>query len=719
MSHEAYEALLTENRDKLKLSQYWHPNPLMTNVHFPHNLVKSIPTYITLYDLIPYMLPEKYLNAWPKPIAEDYQTRLTTITTHAKGIFSISSITTNDFSSSFPHYQGDIITTDLGVDGALFQPYPHATYKNERYILYVGGFDPRKNMIGSLKAFAKLKKKHPSSKNIFLYIVCGHTEKDAQTFLNQAKKLGVSDHVRLLGQISDDYLAHLYANAEIFFFPSLYEGFGLPILEAMSSGTPVLTSINPCFSEEERACLYCDPNNIGDMADKLNSLLANSKLRNQLAKDGINIARRYTWARTITYYEDTLLRQTQTTSSQPIKIAMITPWTPQQTGIATYAEHLSEALSSLTSLSIFTPCKKPEQSRHPDCTFYPLNALKKMYEQFDAVIYHIGNNAAFHKDIYKLAWHYPGIIVLHDYNIQPFLLHSFYLDKKESSDYYFDALAYYEDLDITAIKASNAHPMLDTWKYPSCEALVKRAKAVIVHNHWVKKQLAQHEHVHVVPLSIINHWSVDETKLSQLRSTYKLDPSHYILGIFGHCNKNKRVHIVLEAATRLLEKGYPIKLLAVGKLDAAIETLLQSNEVLKPHVIQTDYVDDDVFVHLMTLCDIIINLRKPSMGETSGPLAMALALGKATLVSNYHQFAELPDDITIKIDTDEFEIEELVEVTALLLKQPNLRAQLGENAKAFANQYASCELVAQKYLNLSHDTIDTAKQQAADALALR
>lgn len=156
-----------------------------------------------------------------------------------------------------------------------------------RYILIVSSLDTRKNFARLIKAMD-----YVIDDNIKLYIVGSYNSVFAKD------NLKFKDNVVFLGHVSDNELYLLYSNALLFVYPSLYEGFGLPPLEAMALGCPCIVSDIPVFKEiDESAVLYADPYNAADIAEKINTLLTNNELRKSFIDLGYEQAKKYNWER--------------------------------------------------------------------------------------------------------------------------------------------------------------------------------------------------------------------------------------------------------------------------------------------------------------------------------------------------------------------------------------------------------------------------------------
>lgn len=157
----------------------------------------------------------------------------------------------------------------------------------EKYVLAVSNMDPRKNFEQLIRAFNNIE-----DKSIKLYII-GMRQKAFNTPDLQAL---VSDRVHLPGFVDDMQLQQMYQNALLSVYPSLYEGFGLPPLESMTFGCPVIVSDIPALKEvTQDAGLYVDPNNVDDITEKINILLRNKDLQQSLREKGLEQIKKYSW----------------------------------------------------------------------------------------------------------------------------------------------------------------------------------------------------------------------------------------------------------------------------------------------------------------------------------------------------------------------------------------------------------------------------------------
>lgn len=159
-----------------------------------------------------------------------------------------------------------------------------------KYILFVGTLQPRKNITRLIEAFSKIE-----DKDVQLVIV-GRKGWQYEEILSAPEKYGVKERVLFIHDATDEDLPSLYKHAQFFILPSLYEGFGLPVLEAMTYGCPVITSdISSLPEAGGDAALYIDPNDASDITKKMNKLFSNEELRKDLVEKGREQVKKFSW----------------------------------------------------------------------------------------------------------------------------------------------------------------------------------------------------------------------------------------------------------------------------------------------------------------------------------------------------------------------------------------------------------------------------------------
>jgi len=170
---------------------------------------------------------------------------------------------------------------------------------SNNYILFVGTLQPRKNIVRLIEAFSRLRTKDLGLKTDLELLIVGKKGWMYEDILNAPKKYGVSDNVKFLDSVSDEDLPSFYRNAICFVLPSLYEGFGLPILEAMKYGCPVIISNVSSLPEAGGdAALYFDPENAQDIARKIDQVISDEKLREKMREKGYQQVKKFSWEKT-------------------------------------------------------------------------------------------------------------------------------------------------------------------------------------------------------------------------------------------------------------------------------------------------------------------------------------------------------------------------------------------------------------------------------------
>ena len=300
-------------------------------VHFPYYVRPyrlGIPTILTLYDVIPRRFPHYFSRATAHSV--ELLKRLAIRSSDA--FVAISQATSADFQAFYDIPAGRITVTPLAPD-PIFQPQAPAAIADlrrrlalpERYALYLGSNKPHKNLPRLVEAWAQVVgsreqgargrgqgagsrqisntqysiPKHDAKSPTMYLVIAGAWDERYPEAKHLAESLHVSDSVHFLGPVPNADLPTLYAGAELFVFPSLYEGFGLPVLEAMACGTPVACSNASSLPEVTGdAAVLFDPEDVDEMAATMQQVLGDQALRRELSETGRAQAARFTWEHT-------------------------------------------------------------------------------------------------------------------------------------------------------------------------------------------------------------------------------------------------------------------------------------------------------------------------------------------------------------------------------------------------------------------------------------
>ena len=270
---ELYSDAVNNDIAKIGIDLYWSPNALMHNVFVPSRQASDCTFAVTIFDLIPLVMKKEYAKHLSASALEVLRRKLEQMERDFDLFLHISQHTRADFVSALAVNDKQHVVTPLAASSA-FKPYPFPQLPaGSSYIFYPGGFDPRKNMQRALQAFAKLHSLYgaePTIRATDFLIVCTLDDASKRLMMNSAKDLGVAEKVRLPGFVDDNSLVQLYQKASCLFFPSLYEGFGLPLLEGLACGLPLATANTSSLPEVAGDfAFYFDPYDIDGMAHAL------------------------------------------------------------------------------------------------------------------------------------------------------------------------------------------------------------------------------------------------------------------------------------------------------------------------------------------------------------------------------------------------------------------------------------------------------------------
>lgn len=217
-------------------------------------------------------------------------------------IITISDSTKNDLIRQLNVDQNKIILAPPAIDQTIFKPAdPTAVARVKdkyhlpaNYILYVGNIEPRKNLVTLAQAYHDL---DPAVKQTTALVLAGGKAWKDEAILRTVSDLqNQGDTVIMPGYVADEDLPALYSGASVFVLPSVYEGFGIPVLEAMACGVPVLAANNSSLTEVGgKAALYFDTMSVNDLSKKLALLLTNPVLRGQLAQASLKQTKKFSW----------------------------------------------------------------------------------------------------------------------------------------------------------------------------------------------------------------------------------------------------------------------------------------------------------------------------------------------------------------------------------------------------------------------------------------
>lgn len=316
-SGDNYEDFEAENTKIIMASKKYHkffqqhyfPSDLEREFvdvyHIPQNGIGlseniSCKKVVTIHDLIPYVLPEtvgrgyllKFLKEMPK------------IIDLADGIITVSECSKRDILKFFPIDESKIFVTPLAAD-SKYKPLEKSMCRNKikneyqiekPFVLYIGGFSPRKNVSSLITAFSKI---HKNLEKDYDLVIVGANKDDSALLKQLSQNLDISSNIKFTGFVPEDLLPIFYNACDVFVYPSLYEGFGLPPLEAMSCGTPVITSdISSIPEVVGDGGILINPFDMENLMYSLEALLNDESIQEELSAKALERASNFSWEKT-------------------------------------------------------------------------------------------------------------------------------------------------------------------------------------------------------------------------------------------------------------------------------------------------------------------------------------------------------------------------------------------------------------------------------------
>lgn len=290
--------------DEVSIPNYLD-NCKMDIYHVPQNgvgLSKNLDCnkIITLHDIIPLKMPETVSDRYLKIFNDE----LPKLLNYCQGIITVSNYSKNDIAKEFNFPENKIFVTSLAAEDIYVPLCKCETKKiiNKKYgidsnfILYVGGLSPRKNIIGLIEAYSKLDNSLKEENNL---VIIGKKGLSYPKYKKRAEELNISDKVIFTDFIPLNDLPLFYNACEVLVYPSFYEGFGLPPLEAMACGTPVIASNVTSIPEVcTDAALLINPYDIDELSLSIEKVLTDNLLMLTMMNKGLVRSMDFSWKNT-------------------------------------------------------------------------------------------------------------------------------------------------------------------------------------------------------------------------------------------------------------------------------------------------------------------------------------------------------------------------------------------------------------------------------------
>ncbi|HET9211858.1 MAG TPA: glycosyltransferase family 4 protein [Thermoanaerobaculia bacterium] len=395
-----------------------------------------------------------------------------------------------------------------------------------------------------------------------------------------------------------------------------------------------------------------------------------------------------------------------------MRLAYYSPLPPQRSGIADYSAELLPHLAAHCEIELIV-----DEGVRPAAELaarFPVNGHKALAGllaagRFDAVLYQLGNNRDYHASIYRTLIDHPGVVVLHEYVIHH-LVRDLTLFAGDPEAYVREMrYAYGRTGEAMARRCVATGVPLDPWSYPLFERAVDASLGVIVHNHATRDRVLASRPLARIA-TIPHHLSLEglpEIPEAAARAELGIAPGEIVVATFGFLTASKRPEVLLRAFARLRQEVPNARLLIVGEVSPHFDFARILTPGLRAGVTVTGRLEIDRFLLYMRACDVAVNLRHPTAGETSGTVVRLLGMGKPLIVNETGSFAEIPDDCCAKVPLDDTEEDLLLAYLRLLAGDEPLRRRMGENARRHMELHHSLAGSARAYADFLRQTVES------------
>lgn len=686
----------------------------------------------TLYDLIPLLFQEEYFEN--KEFRRWYYLRVSWLR-QADLLLAISESSRQDAIRLLGIEPWKIVTIH-GSASDHFQPPVNRqkTRENlrvkfslrEKIVLYTGGDDPRKNIKGAIRGFSKVDIK--VRENTQLVIVCSMQPERKKMYLADALKqgLGVGD-VLITGSVEEQDLIDFYGICDVFFFPSLYEGLGLPVLEAMACGAPVIGGDNSSIREliVRKDALF-NASSDAAIGERISQVLTDSAFADDLRDYGLKRASEFCWERTaelsLAAFDEAVTRKRNSCQQYAVngclpskRLAVLSPLPPSRSGIADYNAQFLPFLTKYFEIDLYVDgCSVEDELLTSMFRIFDVKDFERVATAYDLILYEIGNSE-FHAHMLPLLEKFPGVVDLHDAYLSGLFG---YLDfNMGDTGSYVNAMleshgpnARHYFAPVKGCPDPNAGSMVEL---PCTKSVLDRALGVISHSKFNLETALKYypqgwrAPYRIIPQMVLLQQQVTEDELGVIKEELGFKPNDFVLTTFGHIawvkwgdrlleaflgsslRDNSRVYLIFAGQLAKDDFGY--------KLENAIK-----KSGLKKRIRITGYLSDEDYIKYLQISDLAIQLRTKSRGGTPKGVLDCLAHGVPVIVNNDASYTDYPDDVVIKLEADPEVVSITQKIEGLFLHQQHL-SQYSQRGLEYVEKNHNPSQCAASYAAVLHE----------------
>ncbi len=682
------------------------------------------PVVTTFYDLIPLLYPEHYLGA-----GAGYECYLWALglVLNATRLLSISEASGAD-ARTYLATPADRIDVAWPIADDCFRVLPPEQVRQalapvrarmrvpEQFVLTVTYPHYSKNLETLFHAYAAL----PAGVRLRLpLVVCCHLPPKARAeLLGLARALGFADDLLLTGRVSDDALVGLYNAATMVVHPSRYEGFGLPVVEAMRCGTPVVTTTSSSLPEVGGdAAVLVDPDDVVGMTSAIRAVFDDPGLRDDMAERGLRHAARFDAAQLAAATLGCYLRALATDGERapaPARLALWTPLPPQQSGIAEYSAELLDGLGPAAAVEVFVDdgvVPPVDLAWAHRISSHRAWARRRRQGAFHVPIYQFGASS-YHLYMYEALQRDPGIVVVHDMRWS-YVLWSEAVRTGRLSEFRAELAAQEGDDAVTELDlltGGGGDPAGDHFwdRHPMLGRVAASSLALAVHCEAARAELElryPETSAYTVPMGVSDPFAGDdELDRASARAQLGLAPDTFVVGVFGIVHPAKRIEACIDAFARLLPEHPDSLLLVVGRvLDPAYERALaeRARAAGALHAVRfTGHLPTRQLDVHMVAADVVVNLRDAELRQVSAILQRTAAAGRAAVITDNPWWAGYPDVACVRVGDGPDEAAAVLGGLRHLAADADARAAMAAAARAHFERKGTVAHMTDRYLDV-------------------
>ncbi len=672
---------------------------------------------VTAYDLIPLVMADEYL-ADPRQ-RRRYRARLEVVRL-ADAVLTISAATRRQVVELLGISPDRVVNTGTGTDevhrapgsaaGATARAQELLSGLRPPFVLYPGGSDGRKNVEGLIRGFARARELN--ARGVQLVVPCALPEPSARHLRHVAELEGVGGRVLLPGYVSDEALRALYQAAALVAFPSLAEGFGLPVAEALASGAVVVASDRPPMDELVPAAARFDPEDAASIAAALERGITDEHFRAEMAERACRREGLIGWADVA----DSAAKVFEQLAARPVRpwkwpgrLAVVSPFPPISSGVATYSANLARALGDRLAgrgshdgepVTCFADGRdrdgRPvEVAKGIECTdARGFRRYERVLGGFEQVLYVLGNSE-YHTAALTSLRERPGVVLAHDVDLSNLLRFSTWSPLAVPGGLEAAVRRSYTNALPEGIGRGNVLSREDAERFG---LLFFREVAMLSPRLLVNSEAARRlavldvgpglaGRIGVLPFALA--LPADELQVIAAQRAAHQAPTGsagVLVASFGIVHDSKLPHLLLEAVAALGSSGVSAQLALVGPISGELRAELSRaarQAGLAERVSLTGEIERSEYLSFLARADVAVQLRAHFGGEASAAAGDCLAAGLPTVVSDIGWLGELPGDTVVKLEPEAAPDRLTEELSRLLSDEPARRA-LSEKAAAFA-----------------------------------